>query len=175
MENIYGLIQRLEEYDSRESNQGDEDFGQVLKKFTKKFHESMDDDFNTPKTLAAIHEFRGGINKLLSKGLSDQMRKTIVDSLRKYGKPLGLFQLTIPQWNAIVLRPSPVIIEMVALPVKVVDGSSNEEERIEEQIQLRNEARGKKDFATSDTIRKELAAQGIILEDRPDGTTRWKR
>ena len=44
-----------------------------------------------------------------------------------------------------------------------------------DQIQLRNEARANKDFLTSDTIRKELADQGIILEDRPDGTTRWKR
>ncbi len=175
MENIYGLIQRLEEDDSRESNQADEDFGQVLKEFTKKFHESMDDDFNTPKTLAAIHEFRGGINKLLFKGLSDQMRKTIIDSLRKYGKPLGLFQLTVLQWNAIVMRPSPAIISLMAPPVKVVVESSNEDQWIEGQIRLRNEARAKKDFSTADQIRKELADQGIILEDRPDGTTRWKR
>ena len=49
------------------------------------------------------------------------------------------------------------------------------EEGIEEQIRLRKEAREKKDFLTADNIRKELAAKGIILEDRPDGTTRWKR
>jgi cysteinyl-tRNA synthetase len=44
-----------------------------------------------------------------------------------------------------------------------------------QKIELRNEARAKKDFATADKIRKELVEQGIILEDRPDGTTRWKR
>ncbi|MBA3612701.1 MAG: hypothetical protein H0W49_07255 [Nitrospirales bacterium] len=48
-------------------------------------------------------------------------------------------------------------------------------EWIEEKIRVRNEARAQKDFSTADTIRKELAEQGIILEDRPDGTTRWKR
>ena len=164
----------LEPY-TQESHQGDEDFGQVLKEFAKKFHESMDDDFNTPKTLAAIHEFRGGLNKLLTKGLSDPMRKTIIDSLRKYGRPLGLFQLGGNQWNAIVWRPEPVALNFKVPPIKVVVGKSDETEWIEQQIQLRNDARTKKDFATADTIRKELADQGIILEDRPDGTTRWKR
>ena len=47
--------------------------------------------------------------------------------------------------------------------------------QVEEKISVREEARAKKDFAAADTIRKELAEQGVILEDRPDGTTRWKR
>jgi cysteinyl-tRNA synthetase len=49
------------------------------------------------------------------------------------------------------------------------------EEWIEQQICLRNKARAQKDFSGADIIRNELAAKGIILEDRPDGTTRWKR
>jgi cysteinyl-tRNA synthetase len=175
MDTIYGLIQRLEEYDSQESNQGDEDCAQVLKDFAKKFHESMDDDFNTPKALGAFHELRGEVNKLLVKGLSDKIRKYVVEGLRKYGRPLGLFQLGVNQWNAIVYRPEPVPIELKVPPPKFVVGRSNETEWIQQQIQFRNEARAKKDFSTADTIREELADQGIILEDRPDGTTRWKR
>jgi len=175
LDNIYGLIQRLEESASQESNQGDEAFGQVFREFSKKFQESMDDDFNTPKTLAAIHEFRVGINKLLSKGLSNQMRETVIDSLRKYGKPLGLFQLEVNQWNAIVYRPDSVKLQFNIPTPKFVVGKPNETEWIEQKIKLRNEARAQKDFSTADTIRKELAEQGIILEDRPDGTTRWKR
>ena len=46
---------------------------------------------------------------------------------------------------------------------------------IEKQILMRREARERKDFAEADKIRDELASKGIILEDRPDGTTRWKR
>ena len=30
-------------------------------------------------------------------------------------------------------------------------------------------------FADADSIRAELAAEGIILEDKPDGTTDWRR
>ncbi|MGB5378321.1 CysS/YqeB C-terminal domain-containing protein, partial [Muriicola sp.] len=38
-------------------------------------------------------------------------------------------------------------------------------------IQMRNEARDGKDFATSDKIRDELAAMGIQLKDGTEGTT----
>jgi cysteinyl-tRNA synthetase len=135
----------------------------------------MDDDFNTPKVLGAFHELRSGINKLLLKGLSEQARKTIIDSLRKYGKPLGLFQLEVTQWNGIVVKPEPVVIKLEVPPVKVVGGTQDENAWIEQQINLRNEARAKKDFATADKIRQELDEKKITLEDRPDGTTRWKR
>ena len=46
---------------------------------------------------------------------------------------------------------------------------------IEALLDQRVIAREAKDFATSDRIRDELAAQGIVLEDRPDGTTEWRR
>jgi len=41
-------------------------------------------------------------------------------------------------------------------------------------IDQRATARRNKDFATSDLIRDELDAQGILLEDGPQGTT-WRR
>jgi cysteinyl-tRNA synthetase len=45
---------------------------------------------------------------------------------------------------------------------------------IEALIQERLDARKNRDFARSDQIRDDLAAQGIILEDSREGT-RWKR
>lgn len=46
---------------------------------------------------------------------------------------------------------------------------------IEAEITRRVEARQAKDFAAADNIRDALAENGIILEDRPDGTTDWRR
>ena len=42
-------------------------------------------------------------------------------------------------------------------------------------IAARLAAKKAKNFAEADRIRKELSDQGIILEDRPDGTTDWRR
>ena len=46
---------------------------------------------------------------------------------------------------------------------------------IEAQIAARVEAKKNKDWATADAIRDVLKAQGIVLEDRPDGSTDWRR
>jgi len=48
-------------------------------------------------------------------------------------------------------------------------------EAIEEMIEARIAAKKQRNFAESDRIRAELLAAGIILEDKPDGTTNWRR
>jgi len=46
---------------------------------------------------------------------------------------------------------------------------------IDKLVRERNAAKKKRDFATADRIRKELADRGIIIEDAKDGSVRWKR
>jgi cysteinyl-tRNA synthetase len=47
-------------------------------------------------------------------------------------------------------------------------------EAIEQRIADRTAAKKNRDFASADRIRDELKAEGIILEDGPNGTT-WRR
>ena len=54
-----------------------------------------------------------------------------------------------------------------------VRGLTNEE--IEGKRLERDEARKQKDFKKADEIRQFLAYHGIVIEDKPDGTSRWKR
>ena len=49
------------------------------------------------------------------------------------------------------------------------------EENILALISERNSARKARDFAKSDAIRAELAKAGIVLEDRKDGSTNWRK
>jgi cysteinyl-tRNA synthetase len=53
-------------------------------------------------------------------------------------------------------------------------GQAGDAAQIEEKIALRAAAKKAKNYAEADRIRAELAAQGIVLEDGPSGTT-WRR
>ena len=70
-----------------------------------------------------------------------------------------------------------VTIYQPVMPPELIDEA--ERKRKEDEILLkldeRNKARLRKDFKRADEIRIELAALGITIEDRPDGTSRWKR
>ena len=48
-------------------------------------------------------------------------------------------------------------------------------EEIDSKLVERNEARKQKNFKKADEIRQFLASHGIVIEDKPDGTSRWKR
>ena len=67
-------------------------------------------------------------------------------------------------------RPEQFALELRRLRVHQTGIS---EAAVEAAIERRREARNRKDFAESDRIRQELLAQGVILEDSPQGT-RWR-
>ncbi len=132
--------------------------------FKDLFDEDMDDDINTPGVIAGFQILRYDVNKQLVKnGLSRQDREKAREMFRSFGQVLGLFQLSVKDW------------EFQDLRIKLKGSTTLSDAEIERQVAERNEARRNKDFARADAIRKELAAKDIILEDRPDGTTRWKR
>lgn len=166
---FYDLFTRLGE-SSLGSGPADASLPPKLTQLAEAFQEAMDDDLNTPVAIAAFQRFRGDLNKLLEIGLSHPACMEARQAFRRLGLVLRLFQLSADDWQFNV-------------PVKgAVHGDSKttgeltiQKEEIDRLIEERNEARRRKDFAQADAIRITLAAQGIIIEDRPDGTTRWKR
>ena len=52
---------------------------------------------------------------------------------------------------------------------------SKEIERIEQRVNDRLVARREGNWGQADEIRMELRDQGVVLEDKEDGTTVWRR
>ena len=157
LEGFYGLFNRLCETESNTT--ADENLSSTLVRTQESFKKAMDNDLNTPMAVAELQKLRNEVNKLIERGLSTERRQQALEEFRRLGLVLGLFQLD--KWDYSVV-PDTGQLEL----------QGNE---IEAKLSERNEARKRKDFAKADEIRKALAAQGIIIEDRPDGTSRWKR
>jgi cysteinyl-tRNA synthetase len=165
---FYDLFKRLRE-SSVETRVSDVRVKQAIGDLEGSFRQAMDDDFNTPAAIAALHRLRGEINRLPESGLSRQVREKTVKAFRQHAKVFGLLQVPVRDWEFGGTAFESVPTGEIAQPITLTD------KQIQEKVEERNEARRLKDFMRADAIRNELASFGIILEDRPDGTTRWKR
>jgi cysteinyl-tRNA synthetase len=175
LNNFYDLFVRLEEKaDSKGMAEGD--VKSLVKEFATAFERGMDDDFNAPVALAEFQRLRSELNTRLQTGLSQSARTEAREAFRRFGRVLGLFQVPVKEWE---FGEKVVTVQITGVEAKgqigQVSSKTVDDAEIARQIEARNEARRRKDFARADEIRKTLASQGIILEDRPDGTTRWKR
>ena len=121
-----------------------------------RFHAAMEDDFNTPEALAAMFELAREVNR--ARGEEPARAAALGALLQPLGGVLG------------ILQEDPEAFLRSAEPG--VDGLSDE--AIRELIDRRGQAKQDRDWAAADTIRDQLKAAGIVLEDGPEGTT-WRR
>ncbi|MCF4150423.1 cysteine--tRNA ligase [Dethiosulfovibrio sp. F2B] len=137
--------------DNRPHSQEQDDVVESIKRHRDDFVAAMDDDFNTAGAIGHIFEAVSTVNGYLkdSDSLSSESIKAVEDFFRDVDSIMGLIGLDS-------------------------DGQDDDSEEIESLIRKREEARSAKDFATSDAIRDQLAAKGVILEDTPQGT-KWKK
>ena len=169
---FYDLFQRLDE--PEEMATADEELSGVIERCRVTFQSTMDDDLNTPGALAAFQGMKSDVNKLLGQGLSTSARKTVRKEFRDLGENFGLFQSDKWQFRPFVVPLGQVEETDEALPIDVKKSGLADAE-IEDLLRERNQSRRRKDFKRADEIRTLLANQGIIIEDKPDGTARWKR
>jgi cysteinyl-tRNA synthetase len=112
------------------------------------FRTKMDDDFNTPDAITAMFELVSDTNRYLQQ---PNVRKASLEAVLKAFQEMD-----------------------GVLGILAGDGDDLLDADIEALIAERAEARKSKNWARSDEIRDLLTAQGIILEDTPQGM-RWRR
>jgi len=173
---FYDLFGRLAE--SGGNAMPDQGLDRSIDRCRATFQAAMDDDLNTPAAIAALQVLRSDANKLLGNGLSTKERQRLREEFQSLGNSLGLLQMNLDKkWQ---FKKEIVGTGAVQAGAATVTGigtvfSPLSDAFIETKITERNEARRNKDFIKADEIRKYLADHGIIIEDKPDGTSRWKR
>ncbi len=119
-------------------------------KLISELDEFMNDDFNTARVLANMFELVHIINSIKDKTIP-------VDAL------------SAETFAALKKQFSVYLEEILGLKNEWGAGNKKLENVLELLIDIRKEARAKKDFITSDKIRNQLQQFGILLKDEKDG------
>jgi len=119
----------------------------------QRFAAAMNDDINTPVAVATLFELAGEVNRTRDASLARQLKQLA-----------GLLGL---------LGREPRAFLQQGTGAAQAGGVAAEE--IEAKIAARVAAKQAKDYAEADRIRAELLESGIALEDKPGGSTEWRR
>ncbi|MBN1310070.1 MAG: cysteine--tRNA ligase [Anaerolineae bacterium] len=152
-ERLMGAV-RLVRYTRQNASEGDAaaGFEAVLDEHKARFAAAMDDDFNAPAAIGVLYDLNREVNTLLNSG--ETIGRPILDSIEQVYHKLG----------GDVLGIIPDEITETGTDAARQDGL------IRFLIEMRADARARKDFAAADNIRNRLVDLGVMLEDRADGT-----
>ena len=124
-----------------------------LKPVSTQVYGALLDDINTPEAIAALHAAAKTLNKAVDPtAIADAKAELLVG-----GALLGLLSEDPEAWFQ-----------------RGVGQEGPSAEAIDALIEERLMARSHRDFDRADEIRQTLEAQGVLLEDGPDGT-QWRR
>jgi len=135
--------------------------------YAARFQESMDDDFNTPEAIAVLQTLTREINTAKDAGNTSRAA-ALGAELRALAGVLGI-TVTPREWFSLGTKLVSQGASKAAVSAALTDAE------ISARIQARLAARKAKSWAEADRIRDELAQAGVILEDKPDGRTEWRR
>ncbi len=150
LQTAYGALERF--YNALKGFETEQTIAPANSEYDLRFHEAMDDDFNTPEAIGVLFELVREINRLRDSNFEQALQLTAL--LKKLGGVLGIFEMTAEDF----LREG---------------GDDIDSEHVESLIAKRKQAREDKDWALADQIRDELTALNVVLEDK-DGVTSWR-
>ena len=148
----YEVLKKLQPT-SLEGEAGDLELDAKVNKLVHEFDEFMNDDFNTAKVLGSMFELVPVINSI---------KDGLVNADAIPAATLSLLQQKFKAYLEDVFG-----LQNSAAHNEVLGGVMNL------LIEIRKESKAKRDFATSDKIRNQLAAIGINLKDEKNGEMSW--
>ena len=134
------------------SNDNIEETTKEIESITAQCYAEMDDDFNTPKTIAKLFEFATLINRI-----NDGKSKISTDALVSLQKTMKVF-----------------IEDILGLRIEQENNNDTFDGVMDLIFDIRKNARNTKDWTTSDLIRDKLKALEIKVKDGKDGVTSWE-
>ncbi len=137
-----------------------------------RFLASMDDDFNTPEALAVLQNMLRDMNSAKDAGEAQRVA-ALAAELTALGQVLGLLNVPPAEWARLGKPASVAGAAPGSLAAAAAQALPDAE--VQSRIAARVAARQAKNWAESDRIREELAAAGVLLEDKPGGQTVWRR
>ncbi len=149
---IQSFSERLKR--ARGGEEGDDgELAALTRRYITAFRQSMDDDFNTPRAIAATFDYIRQATPVLENG--------------RFG--VGELEQSRETFTAFVTDVLGLTMESA-----MIESSDNHFEEIMELVlQLRDRMRKEKNWETADFIRDQLARQGIVIKDTPQGTV-WE-
>src|SRR5712664_2787406 len=135
------------------------EMGARVEQAAEEFDRGLADDLNTAQALAAIFDLVRDVNTAMDRG---EFRQGDVPAAQEFLSAFDKVFAVMEDNDSEKLR---------ALGFGVAEAGPADTE-IDKLVAERNAAKKKRDFATADRIRKELADRGIIIEDAKDGSVR---
>jgi cysteinyl-tRNA synthetase len=142
------LLNNMEAPALKQGGELDDDINSIC----DRCHETMSDDFNTAQTLAALFDLVTKVNALHN----GQIEKDVISQ-----SAFERMKRTMDEF----------VFEILGLKADITAGDGKTEDLVNLLIEIRAEARQRKDFATSDKIRDDLQKIGIQLKDDKSGET----
>ena len=176
-------VERLRNFQSRldtgQFPQGaSEQMTELTRDTLKRFWSGMEDDLNTAQAQAAIFDMVRKVNAAIDAGqLKKDDAAALLDVLERFDQIFAVLEddetekmKKILNWAKSEKREKDVSNTLL----QTMDAQQLSDAGIEQKIAEMENARRSRNFQSSDAIRAELMAAGIVVENTKDGV-RWKR
>lgn len=147
----YEVLQKLP---APTGNGNDAELNEKITRFSNECADFMNDDFNTAKVIANLFELAPIINgvkggQVAKDAVSAASHQLMLDTFKTY------------------------LVDILGMQPMQVQQDGKIDKVLSLLVEIRKDAKTRKDYATSDLIRNKLAEAGVLLKDEKDGSVSW--